>query len=204
MRAHSHTHTHTLTDSHSHTAVAVWLLVVLIARYLQWRHRRSRLTGYLGFYSETQMLRRLPLYILSLGGHCTPEFETHLRWRPSHTHTYIHTYTQVTHCSSSARFCGRRTKAHLSGNASSSCRSSSRSSCLWRCPACFSTRVGPLLGSRLLATHTHTHTHSHNTHTHTHAHSESVPLQWAERAAGRRAGHEHVCAARRAIVGVCW
>lgn len=47
--------------------VGLWLIVVLIDRYLHYHHRMLRTFGYLDFYTKTKDIRRLPLWILSLG-----------------------------------------------------------------------------------------------------------------------------------------
>lgn len=47
--------------------VIVWVLLILIYRYGEWHHRRSRLQGFLAFYRHTQALRRMPVLTLSAG-----------------------------------------------------------------------------------------------------------------------------------------
>ena len=47
--------------------VGVWLAVVIVDRYVQYHHRVLRKYGYLSLYTKTKDLRRLPLWIISLG-----------------------------------------------------------------------------------------------------------------------------------------
>ena len=47
--------------------VVLWLLIVLIDRYLHYHHRILRTFGYLDFYTKTKDIRRLPIWLLSLG-----------------------------------------------------------------------------------------------------------------------------------------
>lgn len=50
--------------------VGLWLIAVLLDRYMHYHHRMLRTFGYLDFYTKTKDIRRLPLWILSLGKHC--------------------------------------------------------------------------------------------------------------------------------------
>jgi len=47
--------------------VVLWIFIVLIDRYLHYHHRMLRTFGYLDFYTKTKDLRRVPLWVLSLG-----------------------------------------------------------------------------------------------------------------------------------------
>ena len=47
--------------------VGVWLIVVIIDRYLHYHHRLLRTYGYLAFYTETKDIRRFPLWVISIG-----------------------------------------------------------------------------------------------------------------------------------------
>ena len=51
----------------SPATVMIWVLLILIYRYGEWHHRRSRLQGFLAFYRHTQTLRRMPVLTLSAG-----------------------------------------------------------------------------------------------------------------------------------------
>ena len=47
--------------------VLVWLIVGIFGLQQWLQHRRSRLVGYLNFYRKTQLLRKIPLFIYSIG-----------------------------------------------------------------------------------------------------------------------------------------
>ena len=47
--------------------VGLWLVILMIDRYLHYHHRMLRAFGYLDFYTRTKDIRRMPLWILSLG-----------------------------------------------------------------------------------------------------------------------------------------
>lgn len=74
--------------------VGLWIMVVLIDRYLHYYHRMLRTFGYLDFYTRTKDIRRLPLWILSLGElklqfksinyRVKTTTKTHLCWQPTH------------------------------------------------------------------------------------------------------------------------
>jgi hypothetical protein len=53
-------------DSYS-TSVGLFILVALCSRLSEYVHQTNRLHGYLSFYRETQLLRRLPLLAISFG-----------------------------------------------------------------------------------------------------------------------------------------
>ncbi|XP_041470975.1 transmembrane protein 192-like [Lytechinus variegatus] len=45
----------------------VWLILLMFERYLHFAHRQSMRHGYLQFYRKTQKLKRVPLYMISIG-----------------------------------------------------------------------------------------------------------------------------------------
>lgn len=55
---------HTRTDTR---AALLWGLVMVVAWQQSYAHRKSRINGYLSFYRSSQMIRRVPIYVLSLG-----------------------------------------------------------------------------------------------------------------------------------------
>lgn len=50
-----------------YSQVTMYLLLVLMERYLHFRHRESLRLGYLEFYRDTQAIKRIPCYTFSAG-----------------------------------------------------------------------------------------------------------------------------------------
>lgn len=55
-----------------HLLVVIWAAVSAISKWRQALHRRSRVQGFLRFYKETLLLRKMPFVIVSSGWSSQP------------------------------------------------------------------------------------------------------------------------------------